>query len=96
MQRAFNVIIERDADVYYIASVPELGGCHTQANQNAEAVSGALEENCLHTGIFHRRTNTSRTRSTGPWPMPPKATGSSIIVSPVPEDAGHPANSIGE
>jgi predicted RNase H-like HicB family nuclease len=27
----FNVIIERDADGYYVATVPELHGCHTQA-----------------------------------------------------------------
>ena len=31
MARAFNVIIERDAEGYYVASVPELRGCHTQA-----------------------------------------------------------------
>ncbi|MFO3797291.1 MAG: type II toxin-antitoxin system HicB family antitoxin [Anaerolineales bacterium] len=31
MKRAFNVIIERDAEGYYVASVPELRGCHTQA-----------------------------------------------------------------
>ena len=29
--REFNVILERDEDGYYIASVPELPGCHTQA-----------------------------------------------------------------
>jgi predicted RNase H-like HicB family nuclease len=29
--REFNVIIERDEEEYYIASVPELRGCHTQA-----------------------------------------------------------------
>ncbi len=29
--RAFNVIIERDGEGYYVASVPELPGCHTQA-----------------------------------------------------------------
>ncbi|MBL0174385.1 MAG: type II toxin-antitoxin system HicB family antitoxin [Ignavibacteria bacterium] len=27
----FNVIVERDEDGYYIASVPELPGSHTQA-----------------------------------------------------------------
>lgn len=27
----FNVIIEQDADGYFVASVPELRGCHTQA-----------------------------------------------------------------
>jgi predicted RNase H-like HicB family nuclease len=29
--REFNVIIERDEEGYYVASVPELHGCHTQA-----------------------------------------------------------------
>ena len=29
--REFSVIIERDADGYYAALVPELKGCHTQA-----------------------------------------------------------------
>ena len=29
--REFNVIIERDEDGYFIASVPSLKGCHTQA-----------------------------------------------------------------
>jgi predicted RNase H-like HicB family nuclease len=29
--REFNVIIERDADGYFVASVPSLRGCHTQA-----------------------------------------------------------------
>jgi predicted RNase H-like HicB family nuclease len=29
--REFNVIVERDADGWYVASVPELHGCHTQA-----------------------------------------------------------------
>lgn len=27
----FNVVIEQDADGYFVASVPELRGCHTQA-----------------------------------------------------------------
>lgn len=31
MRREFNVIIERDADGYFVASVPNLPGCHTQA-----------------------------------------------------------------
>ena len=30
-KREFSVIIERDKDGYYVASVPELRGCHTQA-----------------------------------------------------------------
>ena len=31
MQREFSIIIERDEEGFYIASVPELPGCHTQA-----------------------------------------------------------------
>lgn len=28
----FSVVIERDEDGVYVASIPELPGCHTQAN----------------------------------------------------------------
>jgi predicted RNase H-like HicB family nuclease len=31
MMRKFNVVIEKDEDGYYVASVPGLPGCHTQA-----------------------------------------------------------------
>jgi predicted RNase H-like HicB family nuclease len=31
MQREFSIIIERDEEGFYVASVPELRGCHTQA-----------------------------------------------------------------
>lgn len=31
MSRDYNVVIERDSEGYYIASVPSLPGCHTQA-----------------------------------------------------------------
>jgi predicted RNase H-like HicB family nuclease len=31
MKREFNVVIEKDTDGWFIASVPELRGCHTQA-----------------------------------------------------------------
>ena len=31
MTREFNVIIERDEDDFFVASVPELQGFHTQA-----------------------------------------------------------------
>ena len=31
MQTEFNVIIERDTEGYYVADVPALRGCHTQA-----------------------------------------------------------------
>ena len=31
MKREFNVIIEQDSGGYFVATVPELRGCHTQA-----------------------------------------------------------------
>ena len=31
MKREYNVVIERDSEGFYVASVPELPGCHTQA-----------------------------------------------------------------
>ena len=31
MINEFDVIVEKDADGYYVASVPALHGCHTQA-----------------------------------------------------------------
>jgi len=31
MMKKFNIVVERDEDGYYVASVPELPGCHTQA-----------------------------------------------------------------
>lgn len=30
-RREFNVVIERDEEGFYVATVPELPGCHTQA-----------------------------------------------------------------
>ena len=30
-KREFSVVVERDEEGYYVASVPELPGCHTQA-----------------------------------------------------------------
>ncbi len=31
MKREFNVVTETDSGGYYVATVPELHGCHTQA-----------------------------------------------------------------
>ena len=31
MKREFNVVIEQDEDGFFVASVPSLRGCHTQA-----------------------------------------------------------------
>jgi predicted RNase H-like HicB family nuclease len=31
MQRTYDVVIERDSEGYFVANVPALPGCHTQA-----------------------------------------------------------------
>lgn len=31
MKREFTVVVERDAEGYFLASVPAIPGCHTQA-----------------------------------------------------------------
>jgi predicted RNase H-like HicB family nuclease len=44
--RDFNVVIERDSEGYYVASVPALRGCHTQArtlDQLTKRIREAIE-----------------------------------------------------
>ncbi len=43
MTRKFDVVVERDEDGYYVASVPALRGCHTQA-QSLDALMSRIEE----------------------------------------------------
>ena len=31
MKREYNIIIEKDSEGYFVGSVPELKGCHSQA-----------------------------------------------------------------
>jgi len=49
MKREFSVIIERDAEGFYVASVPALRGCHTQAKSLDELMARVREaaELCL-------------------------------------------------
>lgn len=39
----FSVVIEKDEDGYYVASVPELPGCHTQARSLDELMDRVKE-----------------------------------------------------
>lgn len=46
MTRQFNVVVERDSEGWFVASVPALPGCHTQAqslDQLMERVQEAIE-----------------------------------------------------
>jgi predicted RNase H-like HicB family nuclease len=46
MTRQFNVVVERDAEGFFVGTVPSLPGCHTQArslDQLMERVREAIE-----------------------------------------------------
>ena len=50
-RREFNVVIERDADGWFVGTVPQLRGCHTQARsldtlivRMREAIALCLED----------------------------------------------------
>jgi len=43
MKREFSVVIEKDEDGYYVGSVPELKGCHTQAKSLDELMERIKE-----------------------------------------------------
>ena len=49
MTRQFDVVVERDSEGYFVASVPALSGCHTQAKSLDELMSRIREaiELCL-------------------------------------------------
>jgi predicted RNase H-like HicB family nuclease len=49
MKRELNVLVERDRDGFYVASVPALKGCHTQAKSLDELMERIREaaELCL-------------------------------------------------
>ena len=49
MSREFNVVIEQDEDGYFVSSVPELPGCHTQAKSLDKLMARTREaiELCL-------------------------------------------------
>ncbi|MBW4621006.1 MAG: type II toxin-antitoxin system HicB family antitoxin [Cyanosarcina radialis HA8281-LM2] len=49
MSQKFNVVVERDSEGYFVASVPGLPGCHTQAKSVDELMNRIREaiELCL-------------------------------------------------
>lgn len=54
MINEFSVVIEKDADGYFVASVPALRGCHTQARSLDELMIRIREaiELCLEMSWF--------------------------------------------
>ena len=59
VKREFTVLVERDSEGWYVASVPELRGCHTQARsldelmgRIREAITLCLEDEEVEQGDF--------------------------------------------
>jgi len=57
-KQEFSVIVERDEEGYYVASVPELPGCHTQARSLDKLIERVREaiELCLEVECDRRGT----------------------------------------
>ncbi len=51
-KRKFTIVIERDEEGYYVATVPALRGCHTQAKNLDTLMNRAREviELCISSG----------------------------------------------
>jgi len=56
MARQFNVVVERDAEGYFVASVPALPGCHTQAKSLDELMQRIREAIALCLEVQGRST----------------------------------------
>lgn len=51
MTKTFSVVIEQDKDGYYIGSIPELPGCHTQAKTLDELAKRIKEAASLYISV---------------------------------------------
>jgi len=61
----FSVVVEKDIDGYFVASVPELPGCHTQAktlDKVMERIKEAIQAYLLET---EETKNSKRTELVG-------------------------------
>lgn len=54
MARRFDVVIERDEEGFYVASVPQIAGCHTQARSLDEVRRRIREAIQLCLEVEHR------------------------------------------
>jgi predicted RNase H-like HicB family nuclease len=57
MRQQFNVIVERDAEGFFVATVPELPGCHTQTKSLDELMARVRKaiELCLEVALAPNR-----------------------------------------
>lgn len=57
LEREFEVIIELDEDGIYVASIPELEGCHTQAKSMNDLRDRISEAAVLYLGNMKEKLN---------------------------------------
>lgn len=55
MKKEFTVIIEQDEEGYFVAEVPELPGCHTQARSMDELLERTREAISLCLEVYKGR-----------------------------------------
>jgi predicted RNase H-like HicB family nuclease len=53
--RRFKVVMEKDESEYFVASVPELPGCHTQGKTRDEAIARIGEAIELYLEVVDKR-----------------------------------------
>ncbi|HEY1716688.1 MAG TPA: type II toxin-antitoxin system HicB family antitoxin [Verrucomicrobiae bacterium] len=56
-KQEFSVVVERDEEGYYVASVPALPGCHTQARSLDKLMERVREAIALCLEVEHETTN---------------------------------------
>lgn len=59
MARQFDVVVERDSEGFFVASVPALSGCHTQARSPGELVERIKEAIALFIDVQEAGLNES-------------------------------------
>jgi predicted RNase H-like HicB family nuclease len=59
MNKSYDVVIEKDCDGFYVATVPEIPGCHTQAKSLDELVQRTKEviELCMEVATDEAQPN---------------------------------------
>ena len=57
MKKEFNIVIEQDEDGFYIGSVPDLPGCHTQVKSLDELNKRIIEAIELYLEVDKDRLN---------------------------------------
>jgi predicted RNase H-like HicB family nuclease len=57
VKQQFDVLIERDEEGYYVASVPSLPGCHTQARSLDQLMERIKEAIQLYLEVENDRRN---------------------------------------